>query len=122
MKTKKLLLLLTLIVFTITVKAQLADKKFELKLGEMGTYYIEFSETDYKLANPKGDLMVAGTYKIDGNTIMFTDKEGMIACPAVNVGEYRYSMADGELKLELIKDECTGRSQMAAVSWKQVEK
>jgi len=122
MKTKNLFLLLALLVFSINAKAQLADKKFELKLGEMGTFYVEFNDTDYKLANPKGDLMVAGTYKIDGNTIMFTDKEGMIACPAVSVGKYHFALANGEMKLELIEDECGGRTQMAAVPWKEVDK
>ncbi len=111
-----------LLVFSVQAKAQMADKKFELKLGEMGTFYIEFSKTNYKLTTPKGDLMVAGTYKIEGAMIMFTDKEGMIACPEVNVGKYKFTQTDNELRLKLIEDECIGRSQMAAVSWKLVDK
>ncbi len=122
MKTKHLFLLLVLFVFAVVAKAQVTDKKFELKLGDMGTFYVEFSETDYKLANPKGDLMVAGTYKIEDDMIMFTDKEGMIACQPGSVGKYRFALANGELKLELIEDECGGRTQMAAVPWKEVAK
>lgn len=121
MKTKILIMFVLLLVFSIHAKAQLSNERYEIKLGEMGTFYIEFSETNYKLTNPRGDLMVTGTYKIEGATINFTDKEGLIACPDVNVGKYRFTRKDDQLKLELIEDECGGRSRMAAVPWKKIE-
>ncbi len=121
MKTKTIFLFTFLLAFSIQTKAQLANKKFEIKMGQMGTFYVEFGETTYKLFNPMGDVGVAGTYKTENNTIQFTDKEGQMACPETVTGTYKFTLQNDELKLELIKDECTGRPQMAAVPWKQVK-
>lgn len=121
MKTKIFLLFLILFAFSVNVKAQLANKKFEIKLGEMGTFYVEFDETSYKLLNPMGDVGVAGDYKIEDNIIQFYDKEGPMACPG-DAGKYKFTIKDDELVLELVADECTGRPQMATVPWKKVKK
>ena len=122
MKTKAIFLFLILFTVTISANAQLAGKKFELKMEQMGTFYLEFQETDYLLTNPMGDVGVKGTYKIEGNTILFTDKEGQMACPEDQVGKYKFSLKGKQLKMELIEDSCTGRPNMAANPWEMVEK
>ncbi|HPF52492.1 MAG TPA: hypothetical protein PK335_12995 [Draconibacterium sp.] len=121
MKTKIFLLFLILLAFSVNVKAQFANEKFEIKLGEMGTFYIEFDETSYKLLNSMGDVCVAGDYKIENNIIQFNDKVGPMAC-AGDLGKYKFKLQDDELILELVTDECTGRPQMATAPWKKVKK
>ena len=91
-------------------------------MEQMGTFYIEFQETDYLLFNPIGDVAVKGTYIIEGENVLFTDKEGPMACPENQIGKYRFSCKNRELKMELIEDGCTGRPSMASQVWKQVEK
>jgi len=122
MKLKAFLLILTIAAFSINVKGQLAEKKFELKMGEMGTFYLEFQESDYFLTNPMGEVAVKGTYKIEDEILFFTDKEGQMACPEDQTGRYKFSYKNKELKMELIEDKCTGRPNMALQTWKQVEK
>ena len=122
MKTKSILLILVLATFSISLKAQLKGKKFELKMEQMGTFYLEFQETDYLLTNPMGDVAVKGTYQIQGATISFIDKEGQMACPENQIGKYKFTYKNKELKMELIEDECTGRPNMASQTWNQVEK
>lgn len=122
MKTKAIILFLILVAYSVNVKAQLEGKKFELKMEQMGTFYLEFQETEYLLTNPMGDIGVKGTYKIEGKTLLFTDKEGQMACPENQEGKYKFAYQNKELKMELIEDKCTGRPNMAAQAWKEVEK
>ena len=121
MKTNTIFLFLIMIAFSLNVKAQLAGKKFELSIEQMGTFRLEFKETAYVLTNPMGEIGVTGTYKIEGNTIQFADKEGEMACPEEEVGKYKFSFQNKELKLELIEDSCTGRPSIAAHSWKLID-
>ena len=121
MKTKILFLFLILLAFSVNVKAQLADKKYEIKLGEMGTFYIEFEESSYNLLNPMKDVMVKGNYRIENNILEFNDKEGPMACIG-SAGKYKFALQNDELVLELVEDDCTGRTQMANVPWKEIKK
>lgn len=122
MKSKTIFLILIIAAFSFNVKAQLAGKKFELKMEQMGTFYLEFLETDYLLTNPMGDVAVKGTYKIEDDMLHLTDKVGQMACPENQTGKYKFSYKNKELKLELIEDDCTGRPNMASQIWYQVEK
>lgn len=122
MKTKTIVIFLFLTAFSFNVNAQLNGKKFELKTEQMGTFYLEFQETNYFLTNPMGDVAVKGTYKIEDEILHFTDKEGPMACPENQIGKYKFTYKNNELKLELIQDDCTGRPNMASQTWKQVEK
>jgi hypothetical protein len=120
MKTKAFFLFLILAAFTVNVKAQLAGKKFELNMEQMGTFQLKFNETTYELINGMGDIGVKGTYEIQENTIVFTDLEGPMACPKENVGKYKFTFENKELVMELIEDSCQGRPNMAAKAWKQI--
>lgn len=112
MKTKITFLILVAFTFSFSVKAQLAGKKFELKMEQMGTFYIDFQETAFFLTNPMGQVAVKGTYKTENGIILLTDKEGPMACQEKNVGKYRFTCQNKELKMELIEDNCTGRPGM----------
>lgn len=90
MKTKTILLILAIAAFSFSAKAQLAGKKFELKMEQTGTFYLEFQETDYLLTNPMGDVAVKGTYKIEDNILHLTDKTGIMACPENQTGKYKF--------------------------------
>lgn len=122
MKTKITFLFLTLFTFSVNTEAQLTNKKFEIKLGEMGTFYIQFEASTFKLFNSMGELGVTGTYKIESDTIQFTDNGGPIACQKENVGKYKFKLQNDEFKMELIEDKCPGRPKMAAVTWRLVDK
>lgn len=117
MKNKATFLILILFAITICVNAQLAGKKFELKMEQMGTFKLEFTETTYKLINPMGETGVIGNYKIEKNTILFIDKEGQMACQEEIEGKYKFTFENKVLKLELIEDSCTGRPNMAVEPW-----
>lgn len=121
MKTKAFSLILILTAFTLNVNAQLANKIFELKMEQMGTFQLKFEETTYELINGMGEIGVKGTYEIKENTILFIDKEGPMACPEDNVGKYKFTYQNKELKMELIEDICAGRPLMAAKVWIQLE-
>ena len=121
MKTKIIFLFLILFGVSIVSNAQLAGKKFKLATEQNGTFYLEFKEATYELINPMGDVAVKGTYTIEGNTISFIDKEGEMACPEGEVGKYKFTFENKELKLELLEDNCTGRPNMATMPWKMVE-
>lgn len=121
MKTKALFFFLILFTFSLGVNAQISAKKFQVKMGEMGTFSLEFKETTYELTTQTGDVRVAGTYKIEKNTILFTDTEGPMACPAEDVGKYKFSFENKVLKMELIEDSCTGRHNMAITPWNEID-
>lgn len=121
MKTKTIFLFLILAALSMNVKAQLSGKKFELNMEQMGTFKLEFKDTTYTLTNPMGEVGVKGTYEIKTNTILFIDKEGQMACPEENIGKYKFTFENKELQMELVEDSCTGRPNMAAKAWKQVE-
>jgi hypothetical protein len=66
-----------------------------------------------------GEAAVIGNYKIEENIILFTDIKGPMACQEQNVGKYKFTFQNNELKMELIEDKCPGRPNMAAKAWKQ---
>jgi hypothetical protein len=118
MKTRAIFLLLITMSFSFCVQAQLNGKKFEAKLGEMGTFKMEFKENTFFLYNSDGQTMVMGEYQIKENTITLIDKEGPISCQPGNKGNYKFTLTENELILELIDDNCPGRKALAISSWK----
>ncbi len=109
-----------LLTLAICANAQLNGKKFKLTTEQSGIFYLSFGDGTYELINPMGSVAVRGSYKIEGNTISFTDKEGEMACPPEDVGKYKFSLKNNVLTMELIEDKCQGRPNMAASSWELV--
>ena len=122
MKTKVIFLALMLFAFAICANAQLTGKKFKLTTEQNGIFYLSFGDGTYELTNPMGNTAVKGTYKIEGSTLSFADKEGEMACPPEDIGKYKFSLKNNVLKMELIEDNCQGRPNMAASSWEMVDK
>ncbi|NQU86957.1 MAG: hypothetical protein HQ541_14470 [Mariniphaga sp.] len=120
MKTKTFILIIALFAISLNVDAQLKGKKFQLDVGEMGTFNLEFKEKTYELSNSEGYVVVIGDYKIEDNIVFFTDREGEMACLDGEIGRYKFSVENKELKLELIEDNYQGRPTMASRVWKQV--
>ncbi|MBN2774701.1 MAG: hypothetical protein JXR31_10660 [Prolixibacteraceae bacterium] len=122
MKTKTLFLVLILSSISFFVNAQLAGKTFQMELWEMGTFNLKFSEKTYEVLNPMGEVLVKGDYKIEEDIITLNDHEGPMACPESDKGKYRFSLKEGQFKMDLISDNCGGRSNIASGTWKQIEK
>lgn len=118
MKTRAILIFVMTMSFSFCVQAQLNGKKFEAKLGEMGTFKMEFKDKTFFLYNSGGQTMVMGEYQIKENIVTLIDKEGPISCQPGNKGDYKFTLTENGLKLELIDDNCPGRKALAISSWK----
>ncbi len=121
MKIKTILLFFVIMSSSVGVHAQLKGKTFQAKLGEMGTFKMEFKENTFFLYNSGGQTMVEGEYQIEENTVVLIDKKGPISCQPGNKGEYKFTLTNEELKLELIEDNCPGRKALAISAWKKIE-
>lgn len=78
----------------------LAAGTWDLALSEDGTFEV----TD---ANAEGH--VQGSYRIEGDRIIFTDASGPGMCEDDPEGEYRWSMAGDEVSMTAVDDTCPGR-------------
>ena len=118
MKTKTIFLILVLFASVSFAHAQFSGKKFEAKMGEMGTIKLEFKENTFSLYNSSSNVLVKGEYIVLENTITFVDKEGPISCQPGNKGIYKYTFENNQLILELTEDNCPGRKALAINPWK----
>jgi hypothetical protein len=78
----------------------LAAGTWDLALAEDGTFEV----TD---ANAEGH--VQGSYRIEGDRIVFTDASGPGMCEDDPEGEYRWTMAGDEVSMTAVDDTCPGR-------------
>ena len=120
MKTKTVFLFLITVAFSFNIEAQIKGKKFELKTEQMGTLVWSFNESKYSILSQTKDTIVIGDMKIEKDTIVLTNEKGQQACPEGSVGKYRFSILNKELKMVLIEDNCTGRSNFITMPWKQI--
>lgn len=83
---------LTVIAFSVifSANAQLEGKKFSTTIEGIGMVNLEFKGNVYELSNSAGIVLVKGNYKINKQTIIFTDTEGPIACENSVHGEYKF--------------------------------
>ncbi len=121
MKTKIFFLFLILVAFSVSIKAQLTGKKFELEMAQMGIIIFEFKESDYVVTFLAGDTIVTGNFEIENDNISFTNEKGPQACPQGSVGNYTFKLEDKELKMQLIEDGCSGRPNILTQVWRQVD-
>lgn len=121
MKTKAICLILIFFACPFFASAQLSGKKFESKMGEMGTMKIEFQEKAFFLYNANGNILVKGEYQTENNIVTFIDKEGPISCQPGNKGMYKYTLENNQLILEFVEDNCQGRKALAINPWKQLK-
>ena len=122
MKTT-LFFLMVLFAGTISKAADVLDsKKFEISVPNGTPFQVEFRNAKYVLQTPDQLILVKGLYEIKGDTIVFTDAGGVMACPKDQKGTYRFIYENGTLKLTIIEEQCQGRSGMAAVNWREIKK
>ncbi|MBN1822316.1 MAG: hypothetical protein JW833_16465 [Prolixibacteraceae bacterium] len=120
MKTKLFLMIVLIISVSSAASAQLEGKKFRINLEGMGEINLAFKKDVYELSNQARIVLVRGDYQTKENTITFTDTEGPMACQPNVKGEYTFEYNNDELKLEVVKDPCQGRNNMAATAWKEI--
>ena len=65
--------------------------------------------------NARG-LLVAGSYRVDGERITFSDDSGSVACRAGR-GEYLFDMSGDTLRFRVVSDPCDGRRGALTALW-----
>lgn len=116
----KLITLITICIVTGTLTAQentnpnLIGKW--LRMSQTGPVALEFKpngivEVDF---NNDQSVDVVSNYKIDKNTVEFSDKEGAM-CP--DPGVYKVEISDYFLSFDYIGDMCNGRTKMTMGFW-----
>lgn len=80
---------------------------YRLTMEESGNYRIDWSPTKAQ----DGMVGVNGTYTVDGNQIVFTDRDGFAACKEEDgvTGKYEWSLSSPGLSLTPIDDTCQSR-------------
>lgn len=106
---------------SLNVSAQLEGKKFSTGEG-VNIVQLEFTNSKYLLQTPDLLSLVKGVFEQKGDTIIFTDLGGYMACPKEQKGIYTFKYENKELKLTLVEEQCNGRKGMALAKWKEVEK
>ncbi len=114
-------MILIAVMISLSANAQIQGKKFSANLEGIGKISLQFNDNEYELSNSPTVILVKGNYEIEENKITFTDSEGPIACQNSIKGEYEFSYKNGELKLTVIQDACTGRKNIGAATWKEVD-
>jgi len=121
MKTKLFYLIVLFVGVSLTANAQLEGKKFRINIEGVVEINLAFEKDVYELSNSAVIVLVKGDYQTKENTIIFTDKEGPMACQPNVKGEYTFEYKNDELKLKLVNDPCQGRNNMAATAWKEIK-
>lgn len=76
----------------------------------VGTWDLTLAEDGrFEVADASGETHVQGTYRIEGDRIVFTDASGPGMCEGDPEGEYRWTMAGDEVSITIVDDTCPGR-------------
>ncbi|WP_340115092.1 tetratricopeptide repeat protein [Maribellus mangrovi] len=116
----KLVALITFCITTVTLTAQKNTKSDLigkwLRMSQNGPVALEFKkdgivEVDF---NNDQSVDVVSNYKIDKNTVEFSDKEGAMC---LDPGVYKFEITDYYLSFDYIEDMCNGRTKMTMGFW-----
>ncbi len=105
-------LLVLALVLTGAVIAGAVSQNAEFPVGsyQSDPFTITFQEGGaFRVLHSSG-AGVNGTYKISGDRIELTDKDGEFACQGP-VGTYTWKADDNKLIFTVVEDECDGRRQ-----------
>lgn len=89
----------------------------------VGTYHsrdvtLELTSTlEARLSNRFGSL-VAASYLVAGDTIVFRDESGPAACPT-DTGRYLWTVTADTLRMRVVSDSCQGRRAAFSAVWTQ---
>ena len=76
----------------------------------VGTWDLALSEDgSFEVTDASAEQHVQGTYRIEGDRIVFTDASGPGMCEEDPQGEYRWTMAGDEVSMTVVDDTCPGR-------------
>ncbi|WIG56321.1 MAG: hypothetical protein OJF61_002109 [Rhodanobacteraceae bacterium] len=90
-----------------------------------GTYMdsgftLSFDGNGHFRGSQKDTLKVEGDYAVSGDQLKFTDTGGPWACPAQQVGTYRWKSDGGALTFSKVSDACKDRvGSLTAHAWKK---
>ena len=121
MKSKIFLTIILALFISISSSAQLKDEKFRATLDGIGVFNLEFKSSIYTLSDAEDTIMVNGNYNIEGDTLIFNDIKGPLACLPDVKGIYTFVLDRRALKLTLIEDKCLGRANIAVVTWNEAK-
>jgi alpha-beta hydrolase superfamily lysophospholipase len=80
-----------------------------LTINPNGTFTIDFPSVE-------STAFTQGTYKIEGNKIIFLNKPGSDICDGIE-GTYRINLKDNALEFSLISDKCKSRKKHFKEGW-----
>ena len=76
----------------------------------VGTWDLALAEDgSFEVTDASAEQHVQGTYRIEGDRIVFTDASGPGMCEEDPQGEYRWTMAGDEVSMTVVDDTCPGR-------------
>ena len=90
-----------------------------------GTYMasdvtLRFDGNGHFRGSQKDAVKVEGDYAVNGDQLKFTDKSGAWACPATQVGTYRWKSEGDALALSKVSDACKDRVEsLTPHAWKK---
>ena len=95
----------------LAVVALTAQTKFPIGTFVGTDLPVTFTATGKMLVKDRGVVVVEATYAVTGDQIIFTDKQGKLACtePATAVGKYRWKYDGQALRFTKVEDGCEGR-------------
>ena len=90
-----------------------------------GTYLssdvtLNFDGNGHFRGSQKDAMKVEGDYAVSGDQLKFNDKSGAWACPATQVGTYRWKSDGDTLTFSKVSDACKDRvNSLTPHSWKK---
>jgi len=86
--------------------------------GPMGPITVTIDDSNHVTLSMNGQAMVHGTATVTGGEVALSDVSGNMACPATQVGHYKWALQANTLTFTLIADACEGRAQgITAAPW-----
>jgi hypothetical protein len=83
-------------------------------------FTLAFDGNGHFRGSQKDAVKVEGDYAVQGDQLKFTDRSGAWACPANQVGAYRWKSDGGTLTFSKVSDACKDRvGSMTPHSWKK---
>jgi len=84
------------------------ENKFPKGTYSNGQFAITFQDDGTHTVKEGDNVVVKGTYKITGDQIVLSDKEGQYACEGE--GKYKWKAEGNALRFEKVEDGCDGRA------------
>jgi hypothetical protein len=93
------------------ITAPSAQSRFPTGAFSGADLHVTFTASGKMLVKDKGVLVIEAIYSVNGDQIIFTDKQGKYACiEAVNaVGKYRWKYDGKALRFTKVEDRCESR-------------